>query len=76
MALIWYYTTCCNAEKESQPQQDLCPACLCYLSELFSLHAGIFKNSQFAYPFRELKIVILTEDNIVLKVVATVRWIK
>lgn len=41
-----------------------------------SSHEGILENSQFAHPFGELKIVILTEANIVKKVVATIRWIK
>ncbi|XP_014104030.1 PREDICTED: NF-kappa-B inhibitor-interacting Ras-like protein 1 isoform X3 [Pseudopodoces humilis] len=37
-ALIWYYTPCCNAERELQPQQDLCSDHLCNLSK-FSLIA-------------------------------------
>lgn len=39
------------------------------------LHAGILENSQFADPLGELKVVILTENNIMERVVLTISWI-
>lgn len=65
-------------QRGSHSPNKICVLLICVTCQnsSLSLHAGILENSQFAYPFGELKFVILTEDNMVKKVVATVRWIK
>lgn len=47
------------------------PCCVTCQKSSLLLHAGVLENSHFADPSGELKVVLLTEDNIMERVVLT-----